>query len=105
MLQRIEGETGVPVSGEGVFFRMRNGQRTVRFFASSGLLEALSHGPATDERAAFLAFRRDIEILADERWEHRPFDDDSIIWITEHALPCATFQPAMRPPTCQPCYA
>lgn len=97
MLQRIDGETGVPVRGEGVFFRMRNGRRTVRFFASSGLLEALAHGHVGDERDTFLVWRRDIEMLAAERYENRPFDDDTIIWITEHALPAPMPQPALRP--------
>lgn len=105
MLQRIETETGVPVSGEGVFFRMASGARTVRFFATSGLLSALTQGRAADERAAFLACRRDLEILAGERYDNRPFDDDSIIWITEHALPRQPCRPAARRPAAAPRFA
>ena len=105
MLQRIEAETGVPVRAEGVFFRMRHGARTVRFFATSGLLDALSHGRAVDEREAFLAYRREIETLAGERYDHRPFDDDSIISITEDALPRQPVRAAEQVPRATTCCA
>jgi hypothetical protein len=91
MLQRIDGEAGVPVKGEGVYFRMRNGRRTVRFFATTRLLEALAHRHGVDEREAFAAFRRDIEMLAMEQYERHPFNDDSIVYVTESALPFGCF--------------
>lgn len=107
MLKRIEGETGAPVAGEGVYFQMRSGRRTVRFFATSGLLAALARGEAIDgresfERDAFRAFRREIEALAAERYARRPFDDDSIIWISEHALAAASCASRPCPPRLEP---
>lgn len=107
MLQRIEGETGAPVAGEGVYFQMRSGRRTVRFFATSGLLSTLARGRTVDgrrgfERETFLTFRREIEALAAERYARRPFDDDSIIWISEHALAAASCASRPCPPLLEP---
>jgi hypothetical protein len=80
MLTRLESCPGFPVPGEGVCFRMRDiRRRTVRFFASNGLLRRVTGREVTDEQAAFQSVRADIEVLARLAHAAWPYDDDSVI--------------------------
>jgi len=82
MLQRIEGDSGVPVAGEGLYFRMRWGHRTVRFFATTGLLAAIAGDACLDERQAFLAWRDQIEALAAAHYFMNGEREDGIVELT-----------------------
>lgn len=80
MLTRLESCPGLPVPGEGVCFRMRDVRgRTVRFFASTGLLRRMTGRPVSDEREAFAAARSEVEGLARLVHAAWPYDDDSVI--------------------------
>lgn len=79
MLQRIDGDTGVPLPGEGLYFRMRWGRRTVRFFATTEFLASVAGQDVLDERAAFLACRDEIESLAIARYFGDGENDDGVV--------------------------
>lgn len=98
MLTRLDTCPGFPVPGEGVCFRMRDvRRRTVRFFASNELLRRLIGRTVTDERAAFIAARGDIEALARLAYASWPYDDDSVIELDSGHFAGRAMQPATRP--------